>query len=89
MKIQNVIVHVIQAPLGGENDQFCFSQGWVTCRSSVIVEVITQDGESGFGECMCHGQQPPQIAAAFIENCYKPILLGRDIYDVEVLWEEC
>ena len=48
MKIQNVIVHVIQAPLGGENDQFCFSQGWVTCRSSVIVEVITQDGESGF-----------------------------------------
>ena len=46
MKIQNVIVHVIQAPLGGENDQFCFSQGWVTCRSSVIVEVITQDGES-------------------------------------------
>lgn len=31
----------------------------------------------------------PQIAAAFIENCYKPILLGRDIYDVEVLWEEC
>ncbi|MFR8178324.1 MAG: mandelate racemase/muconate lactonizing enzyme family protein [Christensenellales bacterium] len=58
-------------------------------RSSVIVEVITQDGESGFGECMCHGQQPPQIAAAFIENCYKPILLGRDIYDVEVLWEEC
>ncbi len=86
MIIKDVKVHVIQAPL---DDQFCFSQGWVTCRSSVIVEIVTEDGESGFGECMCHGQQPPQIAAAFIENCYKPKLLGRDIFDVEVLWETC
>ena len=86
MKIKDVKVHVIQAPL---NDEFCFSQGWVSCRSSVIVEIVTEDGESGFGECMCHGQQPPQIAAAFIENNYRPRLLGRDIFDVEVLWEEC
>lgn len=86
MRIRDVKVHVIQAPL---DDHFCFSQGWVSCRSSVIVEVITEDGESGFGECMCHGQQPPQIAAAFIENCYKPRMLGKDIFDVEVIWEEC
>ncbi len=86
MNIKDVKVHVIQAPL---NDQFCFSQGWVVCRSSVIVEIVTEDGESAFGECMCHGQQPPQISAAFIENCYKPRLLGRDIFDVEVLWETC
>lgn len=89
MNIKDVVAHVIQAPLAGKNDPFCFSQGWVTCRSSVIVEVITEDGESGFGECMCHGQQPPQIAAAFIENCYKPLLIGQDIFDVEVLWETC
>ncbi|MEG1196247.1 MAG: mandelate racemase/muconate lactonizing enzyme family protein [Clostridia bacterium] len=85
MRIQDVKARIITAHLG---DDFCFSQGWVTCRSSVIVEVMTEDGESGFGECMCHGQQPPQIAAAFIENCYRPRLIGRDIYDVEVLWEE-
>lgn len=85
MTIQDVKARIISASLG---DHFCFSQGWVTCRSSVIVEIVTSDGESSFGECMCHGQQPPQIAAAFIENCYRPRLIGRDIFDVEVLWEE-
>ena len=37
MKIKDIKVHVIQAPL---EEKFCFSQGWVTCRSSVIVEVV-------------------------------------------------
>ena len=66
MNIKDVRVHLIQAPL---DTPFCFSQGWVKNRSSVIVEVICEDGESSFGECMCHGQQPPHLAAAFIENC--------------------
>lgn len=85
MNIKDVRVHLIQAPL---DTPFCFSQGWVKNRSSVIVEVICEDGESGFGECMCHGQQPPHLAAAFIENCYRPRMIGRDIFDVEVIWEE-
>lgn len=37
---------------------------------------------------MCHGLQPPEISAAFVESCFKPLLLGRDPFDVEVLWEE-
>ena len=85
MKIKEVKTHIIQAPL---EQPFAFSQGWVYKRSSLIVEVICEDGESGFGECMCHGMQPPQISAAFIENCYAPRMIGRSIYDVEVLWEE-
>ena len=85
MKIKDVKVHVIQAPL---EEKFCFSQGWVTCRSSVIVEVICDNGIHGFGECLCHGQQPPQVAQAFIENCFRPLMIGRSAFDVEVLWEE-
>lgn len=85
MKIKDVKVHVIQAPL---EEKFCFSQGWVTCRSSVIVEVICDNGIHGFGECLCHGQQPPQVAQAFIENCFAPQMIGRQAFDVEVLWEE-
>lgn len=84
MKIKEVHVHVIQAPL---EEPFCFSQGWVTCRSSVIVEVVCENGISGFGECLCHGQQPPQIAQAFIENCFAPEMIGRDCMDAEVIWE--
>ncbi|RGX55773.1 mandelate racemase/muconate lactonizing enzyme family protein [Anaerotruncus sp. AF02-27] len=85
MKIREVKAHIIQAPL---EEPFAFSQGWVYNRSSMIVEVICADGESGFGECLCHGMQPPQIAAAFIQNCFAPRMVGRDLFDVEVLWEE-
>lgn len=85
MQIKEVKAYIIQAPL---DIPFAFSQGWVQNRSSLIVEVICADGESGFGECLCHGMQPPQIAAAFIENCFAPRMVGRDIFDVEVLWEE-
>ncbi|WP_449355181.1 mandelate racemase/muconate lactonizing enzyme family protein [Virgibacillus natechei] len=85
MKIIDVIPHVISTPL---NEEFFFSQGNVKKRSSLIVEIVTDDGYIGWGESLCHGQQPPEIAASFIEFCFKPILLGRDPFDVEVLWEE-
>lgn len=54
----------------------------------MIVEVVTDEGIIGWGEALYHGQQPPHIATAFIEQVYKPILLGRNPFDVEVLWEE-
>ena len=47
MKIKDVKVHIIQAPLA---EPFAFSQGWVYNRSSVIVEIICADGISGWGE---------------------------------------
>ena len=28
------------------------------------------------------------MAASFIENCYKPIVIGQSIFDVEVIWEK-
>lgn len=44
MIIKNLITHVISAPL---EQPFYFSQGYVYRRSSVIVEVIGEDGTSG------------------------------------------
>ncbi len=84
MKIIDVITHKISAKL---DKPFKFSQGWVTSRSSVIVEVIGEDGTSGFGECLCHGQQSPHLAGAFIEHCYKEEVIGKDPFDSEVIWE--
>ncbi|MGY3572593.1 mandelate racemase/muconate lactonizing enzyme family protein [Vibrio paucivorans] len=85
MKIVNVIPHAISVPL---DTPFYFAQGWVHNRSALIVEVVTDEGVSGWGEALCHGLQPPHIAAAFIEHVFKPILVGRNPFDVEVLWEE-
>ncbi len=85
MNIKDVIVYCISTDL---EKSFMFSQGVVNKRSSTIIEIITDDGTSGWGESLCHGMQPPQISASFITHCFKPMLLGRSIFDVEVLWEE-
>jgi D-galactarolactone cycloisomerase len=85
MRIVNVTAHPISVPL---EQPFYFSQGWVHNRSSLIVEVETDTGITGWGECLCHGLQPPQIAAAFIEHVFKPMLIGKDPCNVEVLWDE-
>src|SRR5919107_5982958 len=85
MKIVDVVAHVLSTPL---EEPFAFSQGWVRRRSAVVVEVLTDEGVIGWGESLCHGLQPPEVAASFVEFCYKPMLLGRDPFDAEVLWEE-
>ena len=85
MKIVDVVPHVLSTPL---EEPFSFSQGWVDRRSTMIVEVLTDEGVTGWGESLCHGLQPPEVAASFVEFCFKPMLVGRDPFDVEVLWEE-
>lgn len=85
MKIVDVVPHPLSVPL---EEPFSFSQGRVTHRSAMVVEVVTDEGVVGWGESLCHGLQPPEIAASFIEYCFKPMLIGRDPFDVEVLWEE-
>ncbi|MGF1702145.1 mandelate racemase/muconate lactonizing enzyme family protein [Photobacterium makurazakiensis] len=85
MKIIDVIPHAISVPL---DNPFYFSQGWAKNRSAVIVEIVTDEGVIGFGESLCHGLQSPMIAASIIEHSYKPLLIGRDPFDVECLWEE-
>jgi D-galactarolactone cycloisomerase len=85
MKIVDVVAHVLSTPL---EEPFAFSQGLVRRRSAVVVEVVTDEGVTGWGESLCHGLQPPEVAASFVEFCYKPMLIGRDPFDAEVLWEE-
>ena len=83
MKITDLRTVCLRAPL---ERPFAFSQGWVHTRSATLVEVLTDEGLSGWGESICMGLQPPEIAAAAIEHALKPILLGADPRDVEVLW---
>lgn len=83
MKIVDVRVWSLESPL---ELPFAFSQGWVHTRSATIVEVVTDAGLSGWGEALCQGLQPPQIAAAAIRFALRPLLLGEDPLKVEVLW---
>jgi D-galactarolactone cycloisomerase len=83
MKIVDVRVHPLRTPL---EVPFAFSQGWVRQRSATIVEVITDEGITGWGEAFAQGLEPPQIAAAVIDAALKPLVLGADPRATEVLW---
>ena len=83
MKIAAIHGHVLRTSL---DTPFAFSQGWVTERAAVIVEVVTDSGLVGWGEALCVGLQPPDIAAAVIRSVLAPMLLGCDPREPEVLW---
>jgi D-galactarolactone cycloisomerase len=86
MRIRDVRTYSLKAPL--EKPFYFAAPGLVRQRASTVVEVITDDGISGFGEALCHGHQPPEIAAVFVESCLRDMVLGRDPFDVGVLFEE-
>lgn len=83
MKITDIHIHVLKSPLA---EPFAFSQGWVRQRSATLVEVVTDAGLSGWGEAFAQGLEPPEIAATVIDKALRPLLLGADPLDTEVLW---
>jgi D-galactarolactone cycloisomerase len=83
MKIIGVRVHVLRSAL---EQPFAFSQGWVASRGTTLVEVTTDQGIVGWGEALCQGLQPPEIAAAAIEHALAPLVIGADPLEPEVLW---
>ena len=84
MKIVDLKTHVLTSSL---ETPFSFSMGWVSQRSTMLVEVITDEGVVGWGESLCHGLQPPEISASIVNTALKPIVIGADPFDVDVLWE--
>lgn len=83
MKITDLAIHVLKSPL---EEPFAFSQGWVRQRSATLVEVFTDAGIVGWGEAFAQGLEPPEIAATVIDKALRPLIVGADPLDTEVLW---
>ena len=80
--IKKVTCHVVSAPV---ERPFTSSRGWLyKTRGSCIVEIETADGIVGWGEC--YG--PSAVAKAYLETQFAPRIIGRDAFDVEVIWED-
>ena len=80
--IKKVTCHVVAAPV---ERPFTSSRGWLyKTRGSCIVEIETADGIVGWGEC--YG--PSAVAKAYLETQFAPRIIGRDAFDVEVIWED-
>jgi D-galactarolactone cycloisomerase len=53
-----------------------------TSRAALVVELVTEDGLSGWGET-----QFAELAWPYLERMLAPLLLGRDPLDTEKLWQ--
>jgi D-galactarolactone cycloisomerase len=82
VKVTKVTCHLLQSKV---DRPFTSARGWLyATRSSCVVEVETDAGVTGWGEC--YG--PAAVNKALIETQYAPRVVGRDPFDVEVVWED-
>jgi D-galactarolactone cycloisomerase len=79
MKIRDVRVHVIEAALA---EPFAYSQAWYEKRGATLVEIVGEDGTSGWGEA--YG--PPRLTAP-VALFYRELLVGEDALATEALWQ--
>lgn len=78
-KIADVKAHVLEAPL---SEPFWWSFNRADTRAGCIVEIIAEDGTTGWGECF----GPARLNAAVIE-AYRAVLIGEDALATERLWQ--
>ena len=84
MKIKKITSHVLDYELPSE---LGYSQQYYTRRSSHLVEVETDEGITGWGECF----GPGNIALAnkgIVEKVIQPMVLGMDPLDRDVIWHK-
>lgn len=82
MKITEIRSHVLQYDL---DEELGYSQQYYTRRSAHLVEVRTDEGLVGWGECF----GPGNVAVAnkvIVERVIQPLVVGMDPFDREVIW---
>lgn len=82
MVITDITTYIVSQELGGS--KFAYSQSWYNSRTILILEVMTDEGISGWGECF----GPAYAHKAVIDNYYKPFLIGRNPLDKEAIWDD-
>ena len=81
MKITDVISHQLSVPV---DEPFTSARGWTyKTKGALVVEILTDEGLTGWGDC--YG--PAAVNKSIVDTLLKPSLIGRDPFDVEVIWE--
>src|SRR5260370_22876034 len=79
MKIRDVKTYVLDAALA---EPFAYSQAWYEHRGACLIEIVGEDGLSGWGEAF----GPARLTAPFGEY-YQPLLVGADAPASEASWQ--
>jgi L-alanine-DL-glutamate epimerase-like enolase superfamily enzyme len=83
VKIVDVRSYPLTVPIAPEELTTAF--GAMRESSILLVEVVTEDGISGFGEGLA--RYAPAAYARLVDQRLKPVLIGEDAFDVEKLWQ--
>jgi D-galactarolactone cycloisomerase len=81
MKIQCVRTYQLRCQLA---EPFAWSQNRTTTRESLLVEIITETGEVGWGECF----GPAAVNQAAVASVYAPRILRLDPLETDVIWHQ-
>lgn len=79
MRIADLQVHVLEAPL---TEPFGWSFNQTSVRQSCLVEVVAEDGTSGWGECF-----GPAVLNAAIVEAFRSYVVGQDAFATERHWQ--
>ena len=80
MRIKHVRTHILQATL---SQPFAYSRAWYDTRMAMVVEIETDNGLVGWGEC--YG--PGRITAAVVGSV-ATLLIGEDPLRIDHLWRK-
>ncbi len=84
MKITRIISHVLRYDMP---EELGYSQQYYAQRTAHLVEVETDQGVTGWGECF----GPGNVALAnkaIVETVIQPLILGMDPMDRDVIWHK-
>lgn len=82
MKITRVTSHVLQCDMP---EELGYSQQYYNKRTAHLVEVETDEGITGWGECFGPGNIA-RANKAIVEKVIQPLILGLDPMDRDVIW---
>jgi len=81
MKISDIKTYQLSVKV---DQPFTSSRGWwYGVKSAMLIKIETDEGLVGWGEA--YG--PAAVSRAVVESVYKQHVVGKDPFDVEVIWE--
>lgn len=84
MKITGITTYRLESGLGEAS--FYSSQCLFERRVSLLVEIATDEGTCGWGECGQYGPKEP--IESCIHDVFAPMLIGRDPTETEPIWNQ-
>ncbi|MBR1219407.1 mandelate racemase/muconate lactonizing enzyme family protein [Bradyrhizobium sp. U87765 SZCCT0131] len=83
-RIASVEARTVRVPLERAT---AFARRQVTQREYALVRIRTTDGVEGIGHCY-GGHAAAALVSDAVRQLLRPLLLGQDSHDTEILWQE-